>query len=264
MFESLILGTIQGVAEWIPVSSEGLLVLTQVGLFNSEAPLQELIQISLFLHFGTFLAALVYFWKDVKKILLSLLKFKKASEETKKITNFLLISTLVSGAIGFGLLQLIVGAESRLELGGKAIMAFVSLLLFFTAWIQLKEKGSTTKQVIDLSLSDSLLLGLAQGLAALPGLSRSGLTAGTLLLRKYDEALSLRLSFLMSLPIVLAGNIILNADLFAFTLDSLIGFIAAFIFGLATIHYLLKLARKVNFGYFVLIFAILTLIAVFI
>ncbi|MDX1535870.1 MAG: undecaprenyl-diphosphate phosphatase [Candidatus Spechtbacterales bacterium] len=262
--ESIILGTIQGIAEWLPVSSEGLLVLAQVGLFESSSPLQELIRISLFLHFGTFLAALVYFRRDVVNILLSVLKRKEADKETKKITNFLVLATLVSGLVGFGLLEAIEGAEERLELGGKAIMGMVGVLLLFTAWIQLKTKSETEKSIKNLNWKDGILLGIVQGFAALPGVSRSGSTTGVLLLNRYDEELSLRLSFLMSLPIVLAGNIILNADMFTLSTNALLGLLASFIFGLATIHILLKIARKVNFGYFVLGFAILTLMAVFI
>jgi len=105
---------------------------------------------------------------------------------------------------------------------------------------------------------------VVQGFAALPGLSRSGLTVSTLLFRKVNEKDSLKLSFLLSLPIVLGGNILLNSEYFNFSLDSLISLSASFLFGLLTIHYLLKLAKKINFGWFVFAFGALMIIASFI
>jgi hypothetical protein len=118
---------------------------------------------------------------------------------------------------------------------------------------------------IDIKNKDGFILGLVQGFAVLPGLSRSGLTVAALLLSKFDEETSIRLSFLMSLPIVLAGNIALNFDYITeFNSDMLIGLLAAFIFGYLTIGVLLKLARKINFGWFVIIFGVLSVAAAFI
>jgi undecaprenyl-diphosphatase len=99
-------------------------------------------------------------------------------------------------------------------------------------------------------------------LAVLPGLSRSGLTISALLLRKFDNASALKLSFLMSLPVVLGGNIVLNFKYFTFSTELLLGLIFSFIFGLLTISLLLKIARKVNFGWFVLIFGVVMIISI--
>jgi undecaprenyl-diphosphatase len=81
---------------------------------------------------------------------------------------------------------------------------------------------------------------------------------------KFNKQSALQLSFLLSLPLVLGGNIVLNLDKFSFELNSLIALLSSFIFGWLTIKYLLKLAQKINFGYFVLFFAIITLLAAFI
>jgi undecaprenyl-diphosphatase len=98
MIESLIIGAVQGIGEWLPVSSEGIILLMKANFFASTETLSEAIHYSLFLHFGTFLAALVYFRKKVWLLLKTLFKYKKASEENKKILNFLILGTLVSGA----------------------------------------------------------------------------------------------------------------------------------------------------------------------
>ena len=120
-----------------------------------------------------------------------------------------------------------------------------------------------TKGSGDLGWIDAVLLGVVQGLAALPGLSRSGLTVSAFLLRGYDKAEALRLSFLMSLPIVLAGNILLHfaAPQITLALAAAVGM--ACLSGVVTIHLLFQLARKINFGIFVLGFGLLTLSAVF-
>jgi len=113
----------------------------------------------------------------------------------------------------------------------------------------------------NLTWTDGIILGIAQGFAALPGLSRSGLTVSALLLRKFDNALSLRLSFLMSLPIVLAGNILLNFNELTWSKGTFWSLLFSFLFGLLTIHFLLKIAKKINFGLFVLFFGILTILS---
>jgi undecaprenyl-diphosphatase len=101
-------------------------------------------------------------------------------------------------------------------------------------------------------------------LATLPGLSRSGSTVSALLLLGFQKSLSLKLSFLLSMPIVLAGNILLNLNTINFSVDNLVALTASFAFGLLTINLLLKLAKKINFGLLVIIFGLLTISSLFI
>ncbi|GAG03940.1 unnamed protein product, partial [marine sediment metagenome] len=107
-------------------------------------------------------------------------------------------------------------------------------------------------------------LGIVQGFSSLPGLSRSGITISTLLLKKFDDTSALRLSFLMSLPVVLFGNLFLNLNDFTLTSAAIYGLLASFIFGLLTIHILMNLSKRINFGWFVLIFAVLLMASVLI
>ena len=246
MLEQIILGTIQGIVEWLPISSEGVVVLLAKNFFG-QTSLELLIKKALFLHLGTFLAALIYFRKEV----FSLLK-------DKRLLNFLIISALISGLLGYGLVKIF------LEIPAKAVILIIGLLLLLTAGFQLKIKKQEYKERKDLTFRDGILLGLIQGLAALPGLSRSGLTVSALLIRRFKSSEALTLSFLMSLPIVLGGNIILNFNQFAFNLENFLGLLFSFVFGFLTIGLLLKLAEKINFGYFVLIFALLIIVSVLI
>ncbi|MFH1559589.1 MAG: undecaprenyl-diphosphate phosphatase [Patescibacteria group bacterium] len=268
MLESLILGITQGIAEWLPVSSEGLIFLIKSNFFNRGESLVEITQIALWLHLGTFLAALIYFRHDVIKLVKALFKFKSASVELQNTLKFLIISTLISGVLGILLLWLIseieVTIETSIGVTTKIVTLVIGILLLVTAFLQLKAKSIGLRKTEDLRTSDGIILGVAQGLAVLPGLSRSGLTISSLLLLKINSELALKLSFLMSLPIVLGGNIILNLEKFSLGWDSFISLFTSFIFGYLTINILLKISKKINFGWFVLGFGILMILAYFI
>jgi len=245
-YQKIILGMIQGIAEWLPVSSEGLIFLTSNNLFKTQLSYQNLVQLALFLHLGTFLAALVYFRQEILRL-------------ERKLLFFLITTTFISGALGFLLLKTMVYFENQLALGGQALTLGIGFLLLITGGLQLKAKKERKRDLKSITSKDILLLGIAQGLASLPGLSRSGLTVSVLLLSGFEKSLSLKLSFLMSLPIVLAGNILLNLNSVSLSSDNLVALLASFIFGLLTIHLLLKAARKLNFGLAVIAFGLLTI-----
>jgi len=264
VFESIVLGIIQGVAEWLPVSSEGLLVLVQTNFFGGGSIVSS-IQTALFLHLGTFLAAFIYFRKDILNIIKKILQKNSGPTVEKKVFWFLVFSTFVSAALGAVLLKSLEYAEKNLyiESIAKGATLFIGILLLITAYLQIRAKKVGMRTENDIKNSDSVILGITQGFSALPGLSRSGLTVSILLLRKFDETSALKLSFLMSLPIVLAGNIVLNLNKFTVDKNMAVGFLFSFLFGYATIHMLLKAAKKINFGYFVLLFGIVTILSAF-
>ena len=261
VMQQLILGVIQGITEWLPLSSSGMTTLVMSNFFGI-TNISILLQQSLFLHFGTFFAALIYFRKEVRELILSVFNSKKTN--TRKILMFLLISTIITGIIGILLMKLLI--NSNLELTGKTITFVVGFLLLITGGMQLASRKRGLKNERDIKTHDSIIPGLAQGLAVLPGISRSGITTSTLLLKKFDDTSALRLSFLMSLPIVLLGNIFINLpDITStFTTASFIGLIVAFIFGILTIHILMKLSRKINFAWFAIVFAILMMASILI
>ncbi len=265
IFQQLILGVIQGITEWLPISSSGFIILTMTNFFGV-TDIGFLIHSALLLHLGTFFAALIYFRKDVGNLFTALFKYKYQDENTKKTFKFLIIATIISGIIGLVLLKTLYSFESQIEFTGKIITGFIGVLLLFTGVIQLKAGKQGLKTQREIKNSDSILLGAVQGISSLPGISRSGITVSTLLLRKFDDTTALKLSFLMSLPIVLLGNIFLNFHdiTMVYSGSAIYGLLASFIFGLITIHFLMKLSKKINFGWFVLIFAVLMLASVFI
>ncbi|MFC1756980.1 undecaprenyl-diphosphate phosphatase [Patescibacteria group bacterium] len=252
MIEGLVLGIVQGITEWLPISSSG--VLTLVGLTFFGHDLGTSVSMALFLHVGTFLSALVYFWKEVVFIL-------KGGD--KKVFNFLLISTIVTGVVGIPVAMLIYRSFSGLTAG--VAVALIGFFLIITGLLQLKKTEDNLRTKKDLTKNDALVGGILQGFSVLPGLSRSGLTVAGLLFRKIKDTDALKLSFLMSLPVVLGGNIILNFldDGIELSSVSFVALFTAFIVGLLTIKTLLKISRKINFGYFAIGFGVLTLLSLF-
>lgn len=264
MLESIVLGIIQGTFEWLPISSEGVIVLLKVNLFKSSLDIENLISFALFLHLGTFLAALIYFRKEVYSLLKALFDYKKTSQENKKLLHFYILTAIISGFIGLVILKGLSRFGKDFSFTGKGITLLVGFMLLITAFFQFKKKEKGIRQAVDLKTGDAVLLSLVQGFSILPGLSRSGLTVSAFLLRGFDEAAALKLSFIMSLPVVLGANIILNLKGLAFSWEYFFGLFFSFLFGLLMIHLLLKLANKLNFSWFVLLFGLITILSAFI
>ena len=261
ILQQLILGMIQGITEWLPISSSGMTILVMSNFFGI-TNISVLLQQSLFLHLGTFFAALIYFRKEVRELIISI--FDKSKSITKKVLIFLIISTIITGIIGIFIMKFLLG--NNLELTGKTITFAIGFLLLITGGVQLSSGKRGLKNEGDIKTHDSILPGLAQGLAVLPGISRSGITTSTLLLKKFDDTSALRLSFLMSLPVVLLGNIFINLpDITStFTIASLLGLLMAFVLGILTIHILMKISKRINFAWFAIVFAILMMFSVLI
>jgi undecaprenyl-diphosphatase len=265
ILQNIILGIIQGITEWLPISSSGFITLINSNFFGI-TNISELLHIALFLHFGTFLAALIYFHREVFALIKTLFKYKTQDEKNKRTLKFLIIATAISGIIGLLILMFLTNFESELQITGKTITLCVAFLLLISGIIQLRVKEHGHRKEREIKNTDGVVLGFAQGISTLPGISRSGITISTLLLKNFDDTTAIRLSFLMSLPIVFFGNLILNFSDFTkvATLNSIYGLMMSFIFGILTIHLMMKISKKINFGYFLLIFAVLMLGSLFI
>jgi len=263
MLESIVLGIVQGIFEWLPISSEGILVLIQTQFFNVSS-LTEAIQMALFLHLGTFLAAFIYFFDEVQHLIKNLFSYRKISKEKRSILNFYIIATLVSGFVGLVLSAVVMKLEHFFIVTADIIVLVVAFLLFVTAYLQLRKKDMTFREETEVNTADAVVVGAVQGLSVLPGVSRSGSTTSVLLIQRFHEIDALKLSFVLSLPIVLVGNIVVNLSNFYLSIESLVAFLVSFIFGWITIDWLLKIARKVNFGWFIFIFALILIASLFI
>ncbi|UCG95871.1 MAG: undecaprenyl-diphosphate phosphatase [archaeon] len=260
LFEPVLLGIAQGITEWLPLSSEGISSIIMVSFFGKG--LSEAIFLSIWLHAGTLIAALVYFREDIGKIISNLPAYKvKGMEGYNGLTSFLLVSTLATAIIGAPLLLL---GLNMMEFSGNRAMAFIGLLLIFTGILQgFSRKAVSLKKRP--GIRDAILVGVVQAFSVLPGLSRSGLTTSFLLLDRYEARDALRLSFLMSIPVILVAEIgIALLGKISFDLYSAVAVAFSFLFGLATIKALMKIAGKINFGWFCIFLGILAVLTLFI
>ncbi|MFV8281030.1 undecaprenyl-diphosphate phosphatase [Christiangramia marina] len=244
LLDAVILGIIQGLTEFLPVSSSGHLELGKAILGDTSVP-EESLLFTVVLHFATALSTLVIFRKDVLEIFTGLFSFKW-NEETQ-FSLKIIISMLP--AVIVGLLF-----EEQLEalFGGNIL--FVGFMLLVTAlllWLADKAKDTGKK----VSYSNAFVIGVAQAIAMLPGISRSGATISTSVLLGNDKTKAARFSFLMVVPLIF-GKIakdLLGGELTSSSTDLTalaVGFIAAFIAGLVACTWMITLVRKSKLSWF--------------
>ena len=259
----MILGILQGILEWLPVSSEGILTLVSINFLKIST--LEAIKFSIWLHLGTFFAAIFYFRKDIigliKHLPVYFKNFRFADEKTKLI-NFLIISTLLTGLIGFPIFLFVLDFFSSIS--AKIMTFLIGLLLIMTGFIQKKSKEGF-KDINALKKEDGIILGFLQGFSILPGISRSGVTTSGLLFRRFNSETALKLSFLMSIPAIFVAEIGLGIlEGVEFSLASVSSVLMSFLFGLLSIGLLLKIARKVEFWKFCIILGLISIISILI
>ena len=244
MAAAAVLGLLQGLVEWLPVSSEGVVAGAYALIFD--ASLDEAVGFALWLHLGTVPSVLVTLRRDIIDIVREFLTRPQAPSPT---VRFLVVATLVSGVVGLPLLLTVSEISS---VGGTAATCLIGCFMLVTGYVQLRRSESDEQTGKEVTLVDSLLVGVAQGLAVIPGLSRSGMTVAALLSRRVDRKRALTLSFLLSVPASLAASIYVGIESgLAFDVEAILAAGVAFVVGLLTIRALMAAAEKMNLGWFV-------------
>lgn len=257
---SVLMGILQGVAEFLPISSSGHLALFQ-HFFGAENYEETQMFFTVLLHLGTLLSVFVYYWRDVldliREFFLGIKDIFSHSQERKptppparRLVLLIIVATLP--------LFLILPVKDAVE-AAMNNAAFVSVALLATGFILFYSdrmaKGRKTAK--NATLLDAVLVGLAQALGTLPGISRSGTTISAGLLRGFDRTFAVRFSFLMSMPAVLGANILTLKDVIetgAIQLELLpvylVGMVTAAVVGWLAIRLVNLLASKGKFGAF--------------
>lgn len=244
MFKYVILGIIQGLTEFLPVSSSAHLVIMQklLGISGSG------VVISIILHLGTLLSLIIFFFRDILKLLRNI-----------KLVWLIIIVTAITGIIGVSGRDFFEGLFSSTRA--------VAIALLFTGIILILTRKFTAAKRNSLNVKDAIILGFTQGIAIIPGISRSGITISTLLFRKLDKETSLRFSFLVSIPVILGAALLESKNIsLTHVLDIknlIIGFIFSLLTGIFSLWILKRILNKAKlyyFGYYCIFIAIFTLL----
>ena len=272
LIQSILMGIVQGLSEFLPVSSSAHLVFTSnfYKIFKGIEIVQESNQeifLDIMLHLGTLIAVLIFFRKEIWTILKALyfgLKNKDYSDKDFKTGVYIILGTVITVLIAFPLNEVAEFLVFKPAIVGVLLIGTGILLLFSEYWSKKHCKNS------EITLKKSIFIAIAQGLAALPGFSRSGLTIATGLLSGTDRTTAARYSFLLSIPIILGASMVYPlvkldfAEVVTYNWFAIIvGTIVSGVVGYLCIKYFLKFVSKFSlavFGYYCLIMGIVTAI----
>ncbi len=272
LIQAILMGIVQGLSEFLPISSSAHLVFTSnfykvfKGIEIAQTSNEEVF-FDIMVHLGTLIAVLIFFRKDIIKIIkamINAIKTKNWDNSEAKIGLFIIIGTFLTICLALPIN----------EIAEKLVYSpvIVGILLFITGFTLLyseyKSKKITEKK--EVNLKSSIFIGLAQGLAALPGFSRSGWTIATGLFFGLDRITAARYSFLLSIPIILGASMVYPlikidiAEAIQYNWSAIIaGTIVSGVVGYLCIKYFMKFISKFSlaiFGYYCLLMGIGTAI----
>ena len=262
MFRTIVLGIIQGIGEFLPISSSAHLILVPF-LFGWE---QSSLAYDIALHFGTLMAVLVIFFKDWWNLFIGAVnKITKGKDShDNKMFWYLVIATIPGALLGILLDDMVENVfRQKIWLIATSLAIMGVLIYLGDRWADKHYKIETDFKHI--SLKQALVIGMSQALAIIPGFSRSGTTILAARLMGLSKSAATKFTFLLSVPIIF-GATILEAGNLAFTFETLLGVFIAFIVGIISIKFLLSYIKKHDFSVFAIyrvIFAIIILIKYF-
>jgi undecaprenyl-diphosphatase len=261
-FQALILGIVQGLTEFLPISSSAHLVLVPY-LLNWSFPAEQIFPFDVLVQWGTLIAVILYFWKDLVSILKAffkgLIEKKPFKDPEARLGWYLILATIPAGIAG-------VLIKSQVEAAFSSPRVTALFLLLTAALLVLADQvGKRTRQMEEMTWLDALWIGVFQAISIFPGVSRSGSTIAGGMTRQFDRSSSARFSFLMSIPVMLGAGIVSTKDLLrvpnlsSFLPVLLIGFITAAIVGYLSIHWLLQFIKRQKFWGFAVYCALLAM-----
>lgn len=253
---SVIIGIVQGISEWLPISSKTQVLVASTYLLNLNY--QEAYTFGLFMEVGTIIAAAIYFRKELASLIRVLVL--RGTHDEKMLFKYVLITTVITGVIGAPLYLV---ADSITGISVGIPMLIIGMILIADALVirysrKRKEQGHNRRKFGDLKLKDYILVGIAQGIAALPGVSRSGITTSTMFLLDVEPDEAFRLSFLIGIFAAIAAFALtlivsrhnVSAALAGIGIEGLIiAIITSTIISLFLIDFLIKVAGKSKIVY---------------
>lgn len=248
---SFFLGAIQGISEFLPISSSGHLILISYFFEGKTLPLT----LNIALHLGTAAAVLIYFWKDWLEITRA--TYARITTGTKSFESDTLLPGILLGSIPAGVIGITFKDQIETIFHNPLSVVFPLAVVGILLWL-VDIRSEQKRSIFDATIKDAIIIGCAQACALIPGVSRSGATILGARLLKFERESAAKYSFLLGTP-AMAGAALLEArELVASIGDPhfYLGFISSFIVGCLTISFLLKFLRKFGF----LIFAVYRLV----
>ena len=256
LYQGIILGIIQGLTEFLPVSSSGHLVLGQIffGITESQLPFD------ISVHMGTLLAVLVVYASDIRAILVSVFGFISKAVTLKPITHLLkedknlqLAGLILIGSIPTAFIGLVIKQFEHILFASEVLVGFMLILTGTILWTSKNFYFSKSKKD-GFSIKKALIIGVGQGLAVIPGISRSGTTIALGMFLGLDRHNAAKFSFLLSIPAILGAQILSIKDMInsGLVIDSITIYatIVSFITGLLALKLLLSLVHSGRFHLF--------------
>jgi len=244
--QAIALGALQGATEFLPVSSSGHLALAQSLI---EGFSQPGVLFDVLLHVGTMIAVMIYFWRDIRDLATAPFRKDEAAVQHRKMLLLLIAGSIPTAIIGLTGKDFANGLFHNIPV--VALMLIITGGILFVS--ERLRRGENKKEI---GFVDAILTGVAQGLAIIPGISRSGSTIATLLLRGIDGETAARFSFLLALPAVFGAALLSLDDIQAVAADQLISYAigtgTALLIGLLSIHFLLAIIRRKRLYFFAL------------
>lgn len=250
VFQAILLGLLQGVTEFLPISSSGHLVLFP-WLLNWPVPS---LAFDTLVHWGTAVAVIGYFWRDWWALIRGVwqgIRTRSLSDPYARLALLLILATVPGALAGALLEKFFEEMFSRpVAAAGFLLVTAAILTLAESIWRRFAFAENTPRPITALSWADALTIGVAQAVAILPGVSRSGATIAAGLGRGLDRDAAARFSFLLSIPIILGAGamqmlqLIRSGDGAGEAPFLLIGFLTALLSGAASIHFLLRYIRR--------------------
>jgi undecaprenyl-diphosphatase len=239
LFQAVFLGLLQGLTEFLPVSSSGHLVIAQHYLGGISQPG---VLFDILLHFGTMGAVLLYFRRDCVQLAMAPFRSSPEAQPYRRLLALLVIGSVPTAVIGLLFKDFFVSLFHNLTL--VALMLLVTgCLLFLSERLRFSQDKDKKMTILD-----ALLVGTIQGGAIIPGISRSGSTIAGLLFRGVDGETAARFSFLLALPAIFGAGLLSLGDLSALSSKALpvylVGMLVAFLTGLVSIHWLMAVVRR--------------------
>ena len=258
IIKTIILGIVQGIGEFLPISSSAHLILITY-LFGWE---QSSMAFDIALHFGTLAAVLLIFFKDWWSLFIGAVDkvTKKKNSFENRMFWYLVIATVPGALLGFLLDDIIESFfRTNIILISTALAIMGVLIYLGDRWADKHYKIETEYK--DITLKQALIIGMSQALAIIPGFSRSGTTILTARLMGLSKSAATKFTFLLSVPII-AGATILEVGNLELSIETFIGVFIAFVVGIISIKFLLNYIKKHDFSVFAVyrvIFAIIIL-----